>query len=374
MKKTEIIAKFDAFARQNLTLLPAKHYISLYSSGRLLFLQQLVKDIPDTEYYKSDKNKKILWNLNFGNSLFNAAGMFKNGYGYELAAAQGAGAFLTGTTTSEKRKGNLKLNIKTPFAPFPKSGAAINWMGLPNEGHAIVAKRLSQIGHKKNCPIGASLAADTGLSEKDTMDGLIDGLKMYDQAAVCFIEINESCPNTEHEPNCKINSSGLDESMISRLEQISKRYLEKRDRQLPVIVKFSNDTLKSQIEPMLDLLIDLKFDGINLGNTSTKYEDYGKFIDKSEKKIFNYFTQNFGGGLSGKFLKDNSFELAKSASDYLKTKKLSHEFNIIRTGGIENADDIKKSEEAGIALNQWFTGYFEAFSKDGHNLYHKIFR
>ncbi len=373
MNKTEIIAKFDSGIRENITFLPANIYINLYSSGRKYFLNELIKHFPDTEYYKSDENKKVLWELNFGNSLFNSAGMFKSGYGYELAAAQGAGAFIAGTATSRHRKGNMKNHIKTPFAPFPKSNSAINWMGLPNPGHHKVAKILSKTGHKKNCPIGASLSADPDMNEKDAMDGMINGLKLYDEAAVCFIEINESCPNVVHSTECKIDSNGLEKSMTDRLEQISNKFLKNRNRRLPVIVKFSNDTALEQIPSLIDLLTELEFDGINLGNTSVKYDDYELFIHKSEKKIFNYFIENFGGGLSGNILKDNSFVLAKSAVDYLKNKKLKNEFHVIRTGGIETADDIKKSEEAGISLNQWFTGYFEAFSHYGHNLYREIF-
>lgn len=374
MKNLELLSKVDSQIRPYLSYLPSKFVISLYSSGRKIFITRLTKELPDFKMYNLEKTKKTLWNLNFGNSLFNAAGMFKNGEGYELAAAQGAGAYLCGTTTSKRRPGNKKFNIKTPFAPFPRSNSAINWMGLPNPGHSHVAKKISQIGHKKYCPIGASLSTDTGIDEKDAMDGLIEGLELYDKAAVCFMEINESCPNVDHGDHCELDSNGLDINMMNRLEQISKRYLNKRQRSLPVIVKFSNDTSIEQLPALIDLLVDLKFDGINLGNTSVKYDEHSLFIHKSEKKLFEFFTQNFGGGLSGNLLKANSLKIASFAANYINNKNIPQEFHVIRTGGIENAEDIKKSQNSMIALNQWFTGYFEAFSQNGHKLYKKIFK
>jgi hypothetical protein len=49
----------------------------------------------------------------------------------EVAARQGAGGWLAGSTTARPRAGNAG----TPFVPYPRSGAASNWLGLPNPGH-----------------------------------------------------------------------------------------------------------------------------------------------------------------------------------------------------------------------------------------------
>ena len=88
--------------------------------------------------------------------------------------------------------------------------------------------------------------------------------------------------------------------------------------------------------------------------------------------MFNYFTNSFGGGVSGKNLKNISKNLCKLANDYLQNKKLNKEFHIIRTGGIEDASDIIESEKIGIKLNQWYTGYFKNFGKYGHSVYSEI--
>ena len=297
--------------------------------------------------------------------------MFKTGLGYELAAKQGAGAFLAGTTTGLARGGNIKNGIKHPFIPLPKSAAALNWMGLPNPGHEVVADKLAKIPHKKLCPIGVSVSLDPELPQEKALDLLINGLTAYNKAGVCFVEINESCPNVPHGA-VERDSSGLDKNLIQRLEFVSEKFLKKRDGNFPVILKLSNDTDPLQLDPLLDIMLDMGYDGINLGNTSTKYDLYKTMLDKRDQTLMEYFTTAFGGGLSGKPLKVNSLMLASKAAGLVKSKNPKHEFHVIRTGGIETREDLIASEKAGISLNQWFSGYFEAFAKHGHDLYKDI--
>ncbi len=364
----ELMAKSDAAFRPLVCKLPARLNSAIYSNGRKVFLYRLAHDIPVQPFVPGAEHNIKLWDLNFGCGLFNAAGMFKLGEAYEVVAKQGAGAYLAGTTTSNPRLGNTKLGIKHPFMPYSHSASASNWMGLPNEGHAVVAKRLSQIGHKKNCPIGISVSSAPELSGQEALDGLLDGFKLYDEAAVCFIELNESCPNVPHEHGDQQKGS-LDSKLVERLEYLSQNFLKKRKRHLPVIVKFSNDTDIEQIPALVDVLVDLGFDGINLGNTSTQYERYRKDIDPRDYRNYDFFINAFGGGLSGRILKQNSLLLAGEAAKYIREKNIPQEFHVIRTGGVETKQDLEDSKASGIALNQWFSGYFEQFAKFGHKVY-----
>ena len=143
---------------------------------------------------------------------------------------------------------------------------------------------------------------------------------------------------------------------------------------VPVLVKFSNDTETEQIPALLDLLFELGYDGVNFGNTSTDYDKRRERIDLGERKLFDFYTRVFGGGVSGRSLKEISLELASRAVEYLRAGAPSQEFHIIRTGGIETWEDIQNSERAGISLNQWYTGYFESFAEHGHNVYKKLLR
>ena len=368
MSFIETFARIEYQFRPLLAYLPADFTTKLASFGKSNFIKNFVEDIPKEETVFSKDQSVKLWDIRFNSPLFNAAGMFKIGKGYNVVAKQGAGAFLAGTTTYRSREGNIKDGVTHPFLPFPRSQAAINWMGLPNPGHEVVAKRLSQIEKVKACPVGISLSYDSVDSKEIALKNMVLGLEMYDKANVDFIEINESCPNVEG----KSVSNNLEPELVERLEYISKNFISKLNRNLPVIVKLSNDTNINQVEDLVRILTDLNYSGVNFGNTSTRYNELESQIRKKEKHLFYYFYNTFGGGLSGEPLKQTSLELASKAIQSVEKISPSNEFHVIRTGGISSISDIEDSIRNGIKLNQWYTGYFKNFGRYGHQLYKKI--
>lgn len=369
---SEILALMDKEFRRFLVKIPPEFAIYFYSNARRSFLNNLCKETPFKPYTPSRFLSRNYWGLNFATPLFNSAGMFKNGDGYELVMNQGAGAFLAGTTTYLPRKGNKKLDTLHPFAPYPKSKAASNWMGLPNIGHYAVAKKLSKIQKSPFCPLGISIAADPDLKELDALNGIIDGLNIYEKAGVDFVELNESCPNVMHNRNID-KATGLDSALVNRLEYIYNNFIKSKKRRIPIIAKFSNDTDSSLVFPLLDILVDLKFDGINFGNTSTNYQQIRADLDESDYKLFDFFTEKFGGGVSGNPLRKSSLLLASNSAKYINKNYSNLEFYVIRTGGIDCINDLRESNSQGIALNQWFSGYFDSFARYGHILYKKMF-
>jgi len=202
---------------------------------------------------------------------------------------------------------------------------------------------------------------------EEKLEYLVKGMKLYEQAGVDFLEINESCPNTSH-------GKPQDDDLSNRLRHLKENFLDQRERKLPVIVKFSNDTETEQVPELMDLLFELGYDGVNFGNTSTKYEERKKMISSDEHKLYETFIETYGGGVSGRPLAESSFLLAAIAVQQVKEKSPSQEFHVIRTGGTESWEDIAQSEAAGISLNQWYTGYFENFSQQGHKVYEKLFQ
>ncbi|HSU72273.1 MAG TPA: hypothetical protein VLJ21_00300 [Candidatus Binatia bacterium] len=362
----EQLASFERSFRPAITaLLPAHYVVSKYSQGRVDFLKKLQEVTPEPVAMPGGL-ARTLWGITFRSPIFNAAGMFKNGECYDVVAAQGAGAYLAGTTTINPRPGNEKEGIKLPFAPYPRSGAASNWLGLPNEGDEVVASRLSKIVRVDGCPVGVSVMGSPDLESDERTPRLVVGMHLYKQANVDFIEMNESCPNTAH-------GTPQQNDLERRLKYVAKEFLERRDRTLPVIVKFSNDTESGQIPGLLDMLFKYGYDGVNLGNTSTQYAKHLSHIAWGERRLYNYFTSTFGGGVSGRPLKVSSLTLAIQAVDYVAKVSPAQEFHVIRTGGIENARDLEQSKRARIPLNQWFTGYFENFAQNGHGVYKKLY-
>lgn len=366
-----ILTKFDSIARPIVLKLPGLIPVFFYSYGRKLFLNQLFKSTPKKKIEIPIVFQREFWGIKFQSNIFNAAGIFKEIYGYELCYRQGAAAFLVGTITPRARVGNTKKGIKHPFIPLHNSHSAINWMGLPNVGIDEALSRISKIEKKKGCPIGVSISSQPDDPESQAIKELIEVFKLIEQSQIDFIELNESCPNVAH-AHSNEQIGNLDKGLVDRLELISKSFLTQRKRLLPVVVKFSNDTAIEQVDELVELLINLKFDGINFGNTSTKYSEIQNQLNESDIRNFQNFTQTFGGGVSGSILRGKSLLLCNVAAEKSKQIEKKTEFIVIRTGGIENENDIFESNSKGIHLNQWFTGYFEAFSEYGHYCYSSV--
>lgn len=367
MSLIETFSEIEHHFRPLLAYLPADAATKISSFGKSKFMEKYVNEEPEKILFRKDQSIK-LWDIRFNSLLFNAAGMFKLGKGYNVVANQGAGAFLAGTTTYRSREGNTKHKIRHPFIPFPRSQAAINWLGLPNPGHEVVANRLSKIEKVKNCPIGISLSYDSVDTKEIALKNMVLGLEMYEKAGVDFVEINESCPNVEG----KSVSNNLEPELVERLEYISKNFISKLNRNLPVLVKLSNDTNINQVEDLVRILSDLNYSGVNFGNTSTRYKDLENSIRRKEQHHYYYFYNTFGGGLSGEPLKQTSLELASKTIQSIEKISPRNEFHVIRTGGISSISDIEKSTQHGIQLNQWYTGYFKNFGLHGHKLYQKL--
>jgi dihydroorotate dehydrogenase len=367
MTKVERLSKLESKLRPFITGLSKSKSVSFYSNQKKKFLKRFAEDHFNFDPIKLNKDPIKLWDISFNFPLFNSAGMFKYAEGYYTVAKQGAGAWLSGTTTGKQRTGNFKNGVLHPFMPFPRSKSAINWMGLPNKGHLHNAKKIFELNKIENCPIGVSMSYDSGLETNEAMELMVEGLHAYQKAGVDFVEINESCPNVSE--GHELSNNTLEDSLIERIEKLNQRFLKDRNSNLPVIIKLSNDTSLELIEPVIDLLLVNNFDGINLGNTSSEYSRRKKYFDQKESTQLDYFAGQFGGGVSGEPLKNDSFELTKIAQNYIDSKTLQKEFHVIRTGGIGNVFDINVSIKENVKLFQWYTGYFINFSKSGHNIY-----
>lgn len=347
-----------------LSKLPAHWQIRLASWGRQRFMYNFNQHQPKNNIIPQAKYGATMWGIEFRAPLANSAGMFKNGEGYDTVAALGAGAYIGGTSTANPRTGNLKNGIALPFIGLYDSKAAINFLGLPNLGDEVLSQINITSNKIKGCPIGWSVMRSPDYDESEGLNKLIASLWLYhNHPQIDFIEINESCPNI------KIGGG----SIIPRLRIIAQEFLDKRTRKLPVVVKLSTDLTPEGLAPILQELIRLKFDGINLGNTSIDYANVKPQLNSKDTQLFDYFTQNFGGGVSGLPLKNKSLELCAEASRLLSKLKPNHEFHIIRSGGIDSLADIEESRAHDISFNQWYTGFFNNYACDGDKVYSKLF-
>ncbi|MFN7094419.1 MAG: hypothetical protein ACK4M7_03555 [Burkholderiales bacterium] len=359
-----LIAKLIHKSQWLINLLPNKLYTQLYSSGRRYFMQQFYQQHLPAKFTPPPKWQRSLWGLTFQSPLMNSAGMFKNGEAYDLVMAQGAGGYVGGTSTYNQRPGNIKHGIKLPFITLPKSHISLNFLGLPNLGDQLLAKQVFTHHKLANCPLGWSLMCSPDYSEAEGLENLIRGLWLYhNNPQIDFLEINESCPNI------RLGTGNISQ----RLKYIAENFLIKRERKLPVVVKLSSDLNLELLPQILAILVKYKFDGINLGNTSTNYQFIKKQVVPTEQSVFNYFISQFGGGVGGMALKNKSLALCEAAVNYKNQLNPDYEFHIIRSGGIDNLADLNESEQVGVSLNQWYTGYFINYAQQGNNLYQNIF-
>lgn len=362
MSLVELLARYDAVLRPAVVrFFPPRLAVALYSWARQFALRMLAESPPPVTLVPPSSLERRLWGIRFRAPLFNAAGMFKHGEGYTLAYRQGAGAYLAGTTTSEPRMGNVRRGIALPFVPYPRSGAASNWLGLPNPGHRAVAARIARLERYEAFPIGASVALDPGECSPDAIERLIEGLWLYHQARTDFFELNESCPNTGDD------RVGMD-ALAERLHIIAERFV--RPSRAPVLVKISTDTEPEVVEQLVPLLVRLGYAGITIGNTSTHYARHRTAIAPAERRAYDYFVRTFGGGISGA-------PLCASVSEAVRTARRAAEaaggeFHVIAVGGVASADDVRAALDAGATLAQWYTGYFDRFARDGHRVYERV--
>ena len=108
----------------------------------------------------------------------------------------------------------------------------------------------------------------------------------------------------------------------------------------PMLLKISPDIDNNQLDIIIELVMDLKIDGLIATNTTISRDG---LISKNKNET---------GGLSGLHLKNKSNKIIS----YLR-KKLGKNFPIIGVGGIMSAEDAIEKFESGADLIQLYTGF-----------------
>ncbi len=356
-----MLARIDHRLRYFLSqsLSPAM-YTKLYSATRSWYLKLLSKEL--ITLHPSNYKPTSILGLNFRNDLGNAAGLDKDGSLLAFNYHMGAGFAIVGTVLNKPHTGNLIKSLpflpKTnPWAPLPYSNSCLNSMGLPSKGYQIALdsiKKFRDIYQATDFPIGISIMGHPLETGQEKIDGVCNVIK-----AVCndvdFIEINESCPNVKGH-----NNDGLNIRLAS--------FVQARDlgsKHTPLLVKFGNVHNTKETIKILD---SNNIDGITAVNTQTNYEDLILKLNPKDKTLFNYYTKNHNGGLSGSIINQHSFKTITNIATEIK--ELKSNLCLMHVGGITNNDDIQKSR-AIAPLRQWYTGYMGALGSMQPNLIYK---
>ena len=302
------------------------HEFSVYSIkliNRLPFASLIIKKF----FYLSDINlERKLLGLNFKNPIGLAAGFDKNAECYNEFSNFGFGFIEIGTVTPVPQPGNPKKRIFR----LVEDKSIINRLGFNNKGLDKVVKNLDK---KRDIIIGANIGKNFFTKNEDAYKDYLkclNGLNKY----VDYFAINISSPNTK----------GLrdfhDKSLLGPFLKKLINANNKMTKPKPMLLKISPDLDNTQLDDIIQLVMDLNIDGVIATNTTTSRDG---LMSKYKEET---------GGLSGMLLKERSNLIIS----YLR-KKLGNNFPIIGVGGIMSPQDAIEKFESGADLVQLYTGF-----------------
>ena len=274
-----------------------------------------------------------LFGLDFPNRVGLAAGFDKNAVCWRAFEALGFGHVEVGTVTYRAQPGNPKPRLFR----FPEEECLLNRMGFNNEGAAFVAERLK--GLKGPGERGIPLGINIGKSKVAPIDEAVeDYLGSFDILAdlADYIVINVSSPNT---PNLrKLQEGGRLRELLGELQKRNQARAVGTGKSRPILLKIAPDLTEGEINDILEILFDLKFDGIIATNTTMARE--GVFADINQ-----------AGGLSGKVVESMATKVIEHIA-----KQTQGKLPIIGVGGIYDGDSAARKLDAGASLVQIYSG------------------
>ena len=276
-----------------------------------------------------------LFGLEFPNRVGLAAGMDKDGEFPRAIEALGFGHVEVGTVTPESQPGNPQPRLFR----YPGYNALVNRMGFNNSGseamHTALAKRYPK--GKRGVPVGVNIGkAKTTALEKAVEDYLACFRKLADQAD--YFTVNISSPNTAGLRD--LQSETYLRELLSTLRDENLSHSKKLGREKhPLLLKIAPDLSYKEIDSILDVLLDLQYDGIIATNTT---------IQRPAG-----FTGDETGGLSGgAFIRKRSTDVI----NYIY-KATDGKLPIVGVGGIDSAEAAGEKMDAGASLIQLYTGW-----------------
>lgn len=290
-----------------------------------------VKSILKNLYQFEDKRlEREVMGLKFKNPLGLAAGFDKNASMIEELAEFGFGFIEVGTVTPLPQPGNEKPRMFR----LPQDNALINRMGFNNQGVDVVAARLKQVD-RKGLIIGGNIGKNKLTPNEDAVS---DYIKCFDRLfdVVDYFVVNVSSPNT---PGLReLQEKEPLKHILNTLQQRNN----KNDISRPILLKIAPDLTNSQLDDIIEIVMETKIAGVIATNTTISRDD----LLSSEN------LKKESGGLSGKPLTMRSTEVIRYLSEHSNKS-----FVIIGVGGIHSPEDALEKIKAGASLIQIYTGF-----------------
>ncbi len=309
------------------------HHLALNSLSILGPLNSLVAG----KVVTSERLKIERFGLTFQNPVGLAAGFDKDGVALRQLSNLGFGHIEAGTVTFHPQPGNPLPRLFR----LPLDRALINRAGFNNEGASAFAKRVRT--NKPGCVLGVSIGKSKVTPIELAVDDYLSSLDLvYDVAD--YIAVNVSSPNTP-----QLRELQQAEQLQSLLSKLQHRCVELqtragRTRSMPLLVKLSPDLTESELSVIVEVIKELKIDGVIATNTTTSRAN----LTSSTQLV----SACGAGGLSGRPLRERSTEMI---SDLYRLTQ--GRIPIIGVGGIFGGEDAWEKIAAGATLVQLYTGF-----------------
>lgn len=302
------------------------HYFSFFMIKLLSAIPGVPFLIRSLYQVKHPSLEREVFGLKFPNPVGLAAGFDKNAVLYKQLSNFGFGFIEIGTLTPKGQPGNPKKRLFR----LKEDEAIINRMGFNNQGVDDAVKRLQK---NTNVLIGGNIGKNKVTPNEEVVNDYIYCFEtLFDH--VDYFVVNVSSPNT---PNLRALQ---DKKPLTHLLSTLKELNNNKKHPKPILVKIAPDLSNNQLLDIIEIVSNVKIDGVIATNTTLNREGL-KAKDKKET-----------GGLSGKPLTKRSTEVIR-----FLVEKSNNAFPVIGVGGVHKPQDAIEKLEAGAALVQLYTGF-----------------
>ena len=273
--------------------------------------------------------------LEFPNRVGLAAGMDKDAEFCRAVEAFGFGHAEVGTVTPQAQPGNPHPRLFR----HPEQCSLVNRMGFNNKGaEAMVANLVRTYPRgKRGMPVGVNIGKAKATPLDQAVEDYLACFRILaDQAD--YFTINISSPNTAGLRN--LQSEVYLRDLLSSFRKENLNHARKLGRQPhPMLLKIAPDLTYPEIDKILEVLLDLEYDGIIATNTTVA------------RPVS--FSSNESGGLSGgEFIRNRSTKII----NYIY-RATEGELPIIGVGGIDSPKAASEKIDAGASMVQFYTGW-----------------
>lgn len=283
---------------------------------------------------KEDKPVE-LFGLKFKNRVGLAAGMDKDGEFTRAVEALGFGHTEVGTVTPEGQAGNPQPRLFR----YPESNALVNRMGFNNKGAVAMRDRLARYypKSKRGMPVGINIGkAKTTELEKAVEDYVACFRTLADQAD--YFTVNISSPNTSGLRD--LQGADYLRDLLTTLRDENQNHARKLGRSAhPMLLKIAPDLSFPEIDGILEVLLDLEYDGVIASNTT---------IARPE----NFAGETTGGWSGGDFIRQRSNKVI----NYIY-RATEGRLPIVGVGGVDSPESAGEKMDAGASMVQLYTGW-----------------